>query len=137
MCIIRECHISNSSLSAEQRTLYEKTSPVYSFVLKDENGVVVPGSSLTTLTVTLFDTASRQIINSRNEQDAKNANQVTVNSSGVVTFSMLPADTIIVGNVKPGEKETHALHFRWTWSAGTKAGEHLVELLVVARDYVT
>lgn len=129
--------MSNSALTAEQRTVFALTTPRVQFTLRDEDGAVVPAASLTTLTMTLFDLKTRQYINNRSAVNALNANNVTVTSGGVVTYQMQAADNAIIGTQPDGTKQEHILQFRWTWSSGTKAGEHRIPLLVVVRDRVS
>lgn len=83
----------------------EKASALYTATLKDENGVVISLGNITTATMTLFDVETGTIINSRNAQDIKNANNVTIHAtSGLLTWSLQPADTIIVDSTRPGEE---------------------------------
>ena len=59
------------------RTIYdidEKVTGVYSFTIKDENSVAIPGASLTGLTLTLRSAASGVVVNARNAQNALNVN---------------------------------------------------------------
>lgn len=100
----------------------------YTAVIKDESDVAIAASSLTTLTLTLYNpSADNAIINSRTAQDVLNDNNVVVDSSGNLTWTMQPADNVISGS---GEKETHVALFEYTWSSGAKRGSHEVTLIV-------
>lgn len=115
--------------------LKEKTTHVYTATIKDENGTVVPAASLTTLTLTLYAKQSGTIINSRSAQNILNANNVTVNSSGVLTWTMQPDDNAIVNSALL--TESHIALFEWTYSSGSKYGKHEIELVVSNLTKVT
>ncbi len=98
----------------------EQSSRTVSFLLKDNTNTVVPLSSLMTLTLTLYDLMTYVpgaspvvgILNSRDAQDVKNANNVTVHAtSGLVTWSMQPDDNIIVTARR--QVERHRAEFRF------------------------
>lgn len=108
--------------------LLEKTTHVYSCTIKDENDTAVPAAQLNTLTLTLYAVQTGTIINSRSQQNILNANNVTVNSSGVLTWTMQPNDNIIVNDAL--DEETHVALFEWTYSSGTKAGKHEVKFVI-------
>lgn len=130
----------NSTLTNEQRTLFERTTAIYSFTLEDaaNPAVPIPAADLVTLTLTLYDTATNGIINSRDAQNILNANNVTVDSDGLVTFTMQPEDNAIIGAPAANTPEAHGMQFRWTWGSAPpyKAGEHFVIVQVTARDHV-
>lgn len=104
----------------------EKTTARYTATLVDETDAVVPASSLSTLTLTLFDEAAGTIINSRNAQDVLNTNGVTVSAAGALVWTMDPADNAIVSAIKG--LEAHRAMFAWTY--GSKGGKHEVRILV-------
>jgi len=107
----------------------EGSSARVTAVIKDETGAVIAGSALTTLTLTLYDyVVPATIINSRNAQNVLNANGVTVDASGNLTYLMDPADNPI--NDTTLSKENHVALFQWTWAAGAKAGKHEVIITV-------
>lgn len=102
----------------------ERTTPRYRAVLEDNEGNPIPAASLTTFTLTLYVIkidGTLELI--RNDQNIPNANNVTVDTNGVVIWSMQVADLALVEAV-PFER--HVALFEWTWSAGAKAGKHEV-----------
>lgn len=111
----------------------ERSSARITAKLEDETGAGIPGGSLTTLTLTLYAAGSGTIINGRNKQSVLNANGVTVDGLGNLTFQMDPLDNQIVGT-DPNER--HIALFEWTWSAGAKAGKHEVLLMIVNLNLV-
>jgi len=118
------------ALSVEERRVREGCTAVYQATIKDESGNPVAASSLTTLTLTLYDLASGTMINSRSAQDVLNHNDVTINASGVLIWTMQPADNVIVSaSLSAGAIERHVALFQWTWgTGGAKAGKYEVQI---------
>ncbi len=98
----------------------------YSAVLKDETDTVIPAASLTALTLTLYNVATGAIINSRNAQNVLNANNVTVDASGNLVWTVQPGDNAIVDTSL--DREDHVALFKFEWSSPTKRGYHQVVL---------
>lgn len=115
----------------------EETSGVYRAVMTDESGGMLPGSTLSTLTLSVYVIGSGGVItyvNARNNQDVLNTN-------GVQVFDTLQTDTLVDGTtlpynikwtVSPNDVdivndnlsfERHCFIFKWTWGSG-KAGKH-------------
>lgn len=107
----------------------EKETGLYTATVVGNDGVTpLPAASLLTLILTLY--AIKQdgtdgIVNARNAQNVLNANNVTVNAGGLVTWSIQVGDTTLVESIP---YERHIALFEWTWAAG--AGKHEVVLLV-------
>lgn len=101
----------------------------YQGVLKDETGAVIPAASLSTLTLTLYRKTSGEIINGRNAQNVLNANGVTVDVNGNLTWTMTPADNGVTSTTVAAEM--HIALFEWTYNAGNKAGNHEVWINVL------
>jgi hypothetical protein len=114
----------------------ERSTGVYTAVLKDEAGVVIPAASLASLTLSLYDVASATILNERDDQDALNTNNVTVDGSGNLAWSVQPADHAVV-STRANAIERHRAVFRYSWSGGAKQDWHAVEFLVEAEREVT
>lgn len=111
-----------------EKPVAEKTTCKFTGILKDENGAVVPGSSLTTLTLTLYNVDDGQIINNRNDQNILNANGGSVDGLGNFTLRLRAADNIILDPSK--KSETHRALIRFTYNAGQDAGSVEVEFRV-------
>lgn len=95
----------------------------------DENGVGLAAASLTTITLTLYLKGTPATkINSRDDQDVKNTNGVTISSAGALVWTMEPDDNPIIDNSK--SSEDHIALFEWTYNSGAKAGKHEVEVTV-------
>ena len=107
----------------------EKSNFKYTGTLKDEAGVLV--TTLDSLTLTLYDEDSKNIVNSRNAQDILNANNGTF-SSGVITFNGQPADSTPVDQTKG--TVVHRAMFDASWNAG--AGRRPWEVRFIIRNLV-
>ena len=124
------------ALSAAQRRIYELTTAFWSGVLKDQDGAVIPSAALSALKLTHMvkdpQTTPFTLINTRDHQDVHNANNVTVDSAGLVTWEMLPADNAIIGAgiVHAGE-ENHISILEFEWNAGARAGKHIIETTII------
>ena len=100
----------------------ESTTAVYTATIKDENGVPIPLAQITALTLTLFNTKSMSIINTRDDQNVLNANGVVIHpTSGLLTWNISPEDTVIENDVMT--LEARVAQFIWTYGAG-KRGSH-------------
>jgi hypothetical protein len=115
----------------------EQSSRTVQFTLKDNTNTVVPLASLSTVTLTLFDWGTYApgaspvvgILNSRDAQNVKNTNNVTVHAtSGLVTWSMQPDDNIIVTLRR--QIERHRAEFRFVLTSGAEL-DYQMEVEVV------
>lgn len=120
----------------------EQTTGVYRGTIVDEGGAMLPGSTLSTLTLTLYakTSAGNQYINSRNEQNVLNDNGVTVydalqtdtlSDGSTVSYNLkwiidVDDTTLVNSSLKV---ERHFALFEWTWPT-TKAGKREVILAV-------
>ena len=130
--------MSQSTLTSKQRKLDEGTLAKYTATITDEAETAIALSAMTTLTLTLYDAETGTVINSRNDQDVLNTNNVTVSSAGLLTWLIQPADNAIVGTRRrAGQYEKHVALFEYTWSSGSKASEHEVTLEIRQLDKVT
>lgn len=98
--------------------------------MKDEDGAVVPSAQILTflLDLALLDGT---IINSRDDQNIKNANDVTVHAtSGLVTWRLTTADLALQDEAKA--IEVHRATMRYTYNDGVavRTGVHRVDFAV-------
>jgi hypothetical protein len=100
----------------------EQTTPEFTATLVGEDGVTpIPGSTLTTLTLTLYcEDADLTIVNSRTAQNVLQANGVTVDEAGLLTWILSADDLAILHDSVPFER--HIALFQWTWPTN-KAGK--------------
>lgn len=88
-----------------------------SFALKDQYGVAVPLSDITSLALT-FTNEDGTIQNNRNALNALNTNNVVVGSTGIVTWSGTASDSAVYLS-QPGQIETRRALFVWTYAGGS------------------
>ena len=130
--------MSRSVLSVEDRRADEGTSAQYTATITDESETAIPLADLTAITLTLYDYTTGTVINSRTDQDVKNANDVTITSAGVLTWNLKPADNVIVTTaLHKNAHEKHVALFEYTWDSGTTAGKHELTFEVRQLDKVT
>lgn len=94
----------------------ELTTARYTASLVDETGAVVPASSLSALTLLLYDKATGTVLNGRNNQNVLNTNGVTVDENGNLVWILSPPDNTIVTTTEP--HEVHVAVFTGHWGAG-------------------
>ena len=119
--------------------IHEQASGGYWATMVDEAGNLIPGSTLTTLTLTLYTlsgTGAITIINGRDHQNVLNLNDVQVfntlqTRSDGKTYNLLwqirPEDTTLVNPLLAFER--HIAVFEWTWP-NNHAGSHEIALAV-------
>lgn len=122
------------------RTVYstdEGTTPVYSFQMTDSaDGSTIIESSVLTLIITYYNLRDGAIINSRDGQDIKDANNVDLSTAGLVTWGLVLLDTVIEDTVitEVGEYEVHRALFAWTYTSSdstTKSGKDEIDIRVL------
>lgn len=118
------------TITDADRIVYEGTTASYSATVTDENGDAVGSGSLTTLTLTLYDDRTGQIINGRNAQNVLNTNGVTVSAAGALVWTIAKDDNVILHGSDYSSYEDHYAIFHWTWDSGSKSGRHVVKLRV-------
>ena len=126
------------ALNSQQDKFLEETSATFTATLlsdKTDPLSTISAVNLVSLTMTLYDKCSGTIINTRENQDILNTNDVTVDANGLLTWNIQPEDTIIVGeNVLDGEYEEHIALITWVWSDGT--GREEISMKVEQLDKV-
>jgi hypothetical protein len=95
----------------------EKSTAIYTAVLQDQDGVIIPLADISALTISLC-TLDGTEINGRTDQNALNANGVTVDALGNLTFVMEPADTAIIFPLTALPNEIHRATFKVVYSGG-------------------
>ena len=111
-------------------TLYTKegTGAIYTATLKDADSVVIPSANISTITLTLYNVADGEIINSREDQDVKNTNNVVINAtSGLLTWTMQAADNPISDTSL--DWEHHRALFEFTFSGTGTPGKHESQIM--------
>lgn len=111
----------------------EGTTAIFSATIVDEQNVGIPGSMLTSLTLTYYDEETLAIINGRDYQNVLQQNNVTVSETGVVRWIMQVGDTQLVDNRK--EVEHHIALFTWTWDGGMRVNKQEYRILIENIQY--
>jgi hypothetical protein len=118
---------------ADLATLNDGDSAVYIGTLRDEEGDAIPVTGLESLTLTVYDPTTGNIINTRNAQDVLDANNVscydtlqTIIIDGKthtynIRWLMQPADNVVQG---ANLTERRNAFFISVWSTGTKRATH-------------
>lgn len=117
--------------------ILEGTTPSISATITNKAGAAIPLASLTTLTLTLYniDDSACPIINSRNAQDVKNANRVTVDANGNLKWTLAPEDSAIATPSALTDQHPYNTHWavlRWTYTEDSlpQVGSHIIEFQV-------
>jgi hypothetical protein len=112
----------------------EETTQRITAVIRDETGTVIPGSALTSLTLTLYALdAQKTIINERERVSILNENGGSVSEGGALALLLTPEDQVIIDDTV--EVERHVLLFEWIYDGG-KTGRQELELKVVNLEKV-
>ena len=121
----------------------EQTSPIYSFQMTDSaDDTNIDEASLLTLKLTYYNIADSAIINSRSLQDINDTNDGNVSTTGLVTWRITTADTVIVDTTayEVNEYEKHRARFDWTYTssdATTKTGRDEVDFHIRNLNLIT
>ena len=123
------------ALDIASSVILENTTAFWSGVLKDQTGAVIPSSALSALKLThmVHDTSvlPYAVINTRNQQNVLNTNNVTVDGAGLVTWEMLPVDNIIVDTtLTHAQQEGHVSILEFEWNAGARKGKHVINTVI-------
>jgi len=87
----------------------------------DMDDVAIPLASIDTVTLTLYDEETGDVINSRDDQDIKNANQGVITAGGDLTLRLGPLDNALQNSTFDElAVESHIARFSWTWSDGVE-----------------
>ena len=119
--------------NGNQLIVAEQTTLLITGTLKDETGLPIPLSGLSSLTLTLFapDVPSEPIVNGLNGSNVLNdgTRGVVHATNGTVTLTLLAADGTI--QLSDRELELHRALLQWTYGGGgAKAGRHEIDFFV-------
>ena len=128
------------SLSKSEATITEGSTPTYVAVL--EKAVFLgtqvthkplPLAEISAITLTYTNDADSSVINSRNAQDVKNANNVTITERGELFWYIQTGDAKIVSaSLSSGDLEPHTAVFKIT-TTGSKVYYKTLNLWVKKR----
>lgn len=122
-----------SAIDVPTFNFLERASGRITGTLVGADGVTpIPGSTLTTLTATLYtDDDAHTIINGRDNQTILGANGGSVDEFGAFILVLSPADNAILDDALPDER--HTLLIQWTWPTN-QAGKF--EAILAVRNLV-
>lgn len=106
----------------------QDNSGKYVAKLVDENGDALSYEVLDTLQLTLYDSKTEDIINSRDEQNVLNTNDVTLDCEGNLVWVWTPEDMPKI-LTKP-DPEVHIALWRAVWNSGESQILHEVKFRV-------
>jgi hypothetical protein len=113
----------------------EKTTWLYTAIAEDQTGTRIPGSSLATFVLTLFNCdAELSIINSIQNTNILNTDRGTIDEDGNVSIIFHRLDNILVDETQA--RETHIAVIKCTYNGGLDGFTHEIEFEVVNLDYV-
>lgn len=115
--------------SQQSHDVQELQSLRVGFTFRDEERLPIPKADVTSLTLTLYDARTGDIVNSRDNQDVLDNHGVTLGATnGEVRWSVSTADTAIGDDTADTEQHVGLFTVRW----GTdKAFSHMVILNVI------
>lgn len=115
------------------KILNEGSTAIYQVNLLDENETPIPASGIDSLTLHFYELESGEntIINGRDQQNVLNANDVTVDENGLLTWNIQPEDGEILG-FSENEFEVHRAEFDCVFNGG--AGRATWDIDLVYRD---
>lgn len=93
------------------------TTAIFTFVLRDVFGNPVPGSGLATMTLTIADTATGQVINAVSQVNILNTGRGVLDEAGNLTVTLQAGDTALAELAVPVQTQ-RSLVIRWTDLAG-------------------
>lgn len=120
----------SSLLNYDEISCNERTTLVIEATLLDESGDPITAAQVDSIEMTLVETVSGSIVNSRQKQDVLNTNDCTLHAtSGLFTWAVRPEDTAIVDVAAVGEIERHLATFTVTWATTeTQHWEYLLKI---------
>lgn len=114
----------------ETLTYAEGTTPDYEAQLVDKDNNAVPGDALDSLTLKYYQEYSEDVINSRNGESVHNANDVTLDDTGLLRWRLRPEDTVILDDELHQEPHLALFEFSYAGPNGQEYGKHQVRFLI-------
>lgn len=108
--------------------VHQATAGKYSVQLVDQDDAALDSTVLETLTLTLYDTKTLTIINSRHTQNVLNANQVAIDCEGLLVWHWVALDMPMISTTK--DEEIHTALFTFVWGSGAYKAYHEVSFRV-------
>lgn len=120
---------AKTSFVNQAQAIAAGSTAVYKTQLVDENNAAVPAAALSAMTLSIVDTKTGAVINGVSQVSILNTGRGTIDGSGNLVVTLLPADTAIVAAADGREYRSLVIDF--TYSGG-KVGRHQVDMLIAA-----
>jgi hypothetical protein len=98
------------------------STAVYTAQLLDAYGNPIPGSALTSLTLTIVDTLSGAVVNGVQQQNILNTDRGVIDQQGNLTLSLEAGDMTITN--PSALRIQRSLVLDWTYNGGSSSGRH-------------
>ncbi len=106
-------------------TFRERDTPILRATIEDNSvpAVAIPGTALDSLTLTIYDEHTAEIVNERAAVDIK----TNVDENGALEFNLTEEDMLIL---RPSRKtERRRILLEWTWDV-TQRGSYEMQLVI-------
>lgn len=114
----------------------ERQTAIFSVTLREPApagsiGAVIPGSSLATCVLTLYDpsTSANSIVNSIEQTSIKNVGRGAISAAGILTLTLTPADMVILVAAHPYELRRALIEITWP-TTPTKEDAYQIDFVV-------
>lgn len=126
--------IGETTLILEDRTFLQGSTATYTTTLTSDGSTPVAAASVNSLTMSLIDRRTRAVINSREDQNILNTNNVTLHAtSGLLTWEIQEEDTAIVNTTDPVQFQKDELHFAIftvLFDTSTRTAKHILPMQI-------
>jgi hypothetical protein len=124
---------ARTSFADASRAVPARSTQLYTAIIEDQAGAPIPAAALTTLTMTLLDYATGQVVNNVNAQNILNTDRGVIDAQGNLTVTLRPLDTAIFGPALPaGQLQYRSIVFDWTYNSGNSTGRHEFDFAIMA-----
>lgn len=104
----------------------------YRAQIVDGTGTGIPAADIYSLTLTLSNFATGEIVNGASRADILNTGRGTVDDEGNITVVLGPDDTAMPYPAPVGTKRVLSLVLDWAFNGGQAVGRHQANLVTVA-----
>jgi hypothetical protein len=111
-----------------------KSTARYTAAIVDEGGTGIPAAVLASLKLSLYDADTGLAVNSISAVNILNTGRGVIDSSGNLTLTLLPADTVTIGSPAPdpGTIQYRSMVIDWVYNGGNSQGRHQVDFAILA-----
>lgn len=107
------------------------SSALYKAQLLKDDGTPLPGSSLASLTLSLFDTMTEEVVNNVEDVNILNTGRGSIDDEGNLQIILMGSDTAAIGTPPfVDASQFRSMVIKWVDTLGTTLGEHQVDFKV-------